>query len=135
MNRRVPSLLAAMMFVFVFYPAISYAQDAATADVGFKFVAAGKAMPAGKYDLRINGDRTGFTLVPAANGPSVMLVAITRLGAPEIMNADTRFVFDKVGDAYYLSEVWLPGEDGYLFYAAKEKHTHQVIKAMKKMGK
>jgi hypothetical protein len=132
MNRRVLTLLAALLFVFAVHPAVTYAQDAATADIGFKFFASGKAMPAGTYELQINSDRSAFTLVPSAKGPSVILAAITRLGAPEAVNTDTRFVFDKVGDAYYLSEVWLPGEDGFLFYAAKEKHTHQIIKAIKK---
>jgi hypothetical protein len=132
MTRRVLAVLAAMVFVFVVSAAVTYAQEGAVADIGFKFVAAGKTMPPGKYDLTINSDRSAFTLAPDGKGAGVILVAMTRLAAPESPSSDTRFVFDKVGDNYFLSEMWLPGEDGYLFYAAKEKHTHQVVTGQRK---
>jgi hypothetical protein len=132
MTRRVLTLLAAMVFVSVVYPAVSYAQEGATADIGFAFVAAGQTMPAGKYDLTSSSDASTFTLARAGGGGGVFLVPMTRLAAAEPPSNETRFVFDKVGSTYYLSEVWLPGEDGYLFYAAKEKHTHQIVKGQKK---
>lgn len=135
MNRRVFGLLTAMVFAFLVTPALSYAQETATADIGFKFVADGKTMPPGKYDLEISNDMQTFRLIPEGAGPSLFLMAITRLAAPEQPRNDTRFVFDKVGNTDYLSEVWLPGEDGYLFYAAKEKHTHDIVKGMKKVKK
>ena len=135
MNRRVFALMAVLALAFVACPAISYAQQTATADIGFKFIADGKTMPPGKYDLEVSNDSETFKLIPEGNGPDVFLLAITRLAAPEQPNNDTRLIFDKVGTTYYLSEVWLPGEDGYLFYAAKEKHTHQIVKAVKKVKK
>jgi hypothetical protein len=132
MNRRVVTLLVAMVFAFVVYPAVTYAQEGATADIGFQFVAAGKTMPPGNYILTANSDATAFTLASAGKGPGVIVAPMTRLAASEPPSSDTRFVFDKVGNTYFLSEVWLPGEDGYLFYAAKEKHTHATVKGQKK---
>ena len=132
MTRRVLTLLAAMVFVSVVYPAVSYAQEGATAEIGFPFVAAGQTMPAGKYELMSNSDASAFTLSPVGQGHGVIIVPMTRLAAAEPPSGETRFVFDKVGNTSYLSEVWLPGEDGYLFYAAKEAHTHQVVKGQKK---
>jgi hypothetical protein len=136
MNRRMLILLSALMFVFLVLPAASYAQNAentVTADIGFKFIAAGKTLPPGNYDLVVSRDRDTIRLMPETKGPDVFLLPITRLASPEVPNTDTRLVFDKVGNTSYLSEVWLPGEDGYLFYAAKEKHTHQIIKATRKV--
>jgi len=40
---------------------------------------------------------------------------------------DAHVVFDKIGNAYVLSELWLPGEDGLLLHVTKEKHEHKVI--------
>jgi hypothetical protein len=133
MNRRVVTLLAAMVLAFVVYPAVTYAQEGATAEIGFQFVAAGKTMPPGTYDLTANSDATAFTLAPQGKGAGVILVPMTRLAASEPPSGDTRFVFDKVGSTYFLSEAWLPGEDGYLFYAAKEKHTHTTVKGHKRV--
>ncbi len=65
-------------------------------------------------------------------GTGMFLTTITRLAAPEVSLVDAHLVFDKVGDTYYLSEVWMPGEDGFLLYAAKGKHTHTLIKFHKK---
>jgi hypothetical protein len=56
---------------------------------------------------------------------------ITRLGATEPPAAEARLVFDKVGAVSYLSELWMPGSDGYLVHAAKGKHTHVSVKATK----
>jgi hypothetical protein len=36
-------------------------------------------------------------------------------------------VLDVVGDTDSLSEIWIPGDDGYLMPATKEKHGHKVI--------
>jgi hypothetical protein len=40
---------------------------------------------------------------------------------------DAHIVFDVVGDKHMLSEIWIPGEDGYLLLATKGKHGHKVI--------
>jgi hypothetical protein len=132
MKRRVLVMLAATALLFVAFPAVSYAQDTALVTVGFPFIAEGKTMPAGQYELQLNTDHTAFTLTASPKETGVFLTTITRLAAAEPSVGDTHIVFDKVGNTYYLSEVWLPGEDGYLVYAAKEKHTHQTVKGQKK---
>ncbi len=40
---------------------------------------------------------------------------------------DAHLVFDKVGDTYLLSELWIPGEDGYLLQITKGAHEHIVL--------
>ncbi len=132
MKRRVLVMLAATALLFVVYPAVSYAQDSAVFTIGFNFMAEGKPMAPGQYELKLNSDHTAFTLTPMPKGSGVFLTTVTRLAVAEPPNGDTRVVFDKVGDAAYLSEIWLPGDDGFLVYAAKEKHTHQIVKGHKK---
>ena len=38
----------------------------------------------------------------------------------------TSLVFDTVGDRSYLSEVWIPGREGYLVRATTEAHEHAL---------
>ena len=132
MNRRALVLLAVTALMFVICPAVGRAQETAQVTIGFSFVAEGKTMPAGPYELQLNADHTAFTLIASPKGTGVFLTTITRLAAAQSPVGDTHIVFDKVADAYYLSEVWLPGEDGYLVYAAKGQHTHQTVKGHKK---
>ncbi len=135
MKHRVLVMLAAAALMFVIHPAVSYAQDAAVVNIGFPFIAQGKTMPAGEYELQVNGDETAFTLTAEPKGKGEFVSVVTRLAAPEPPGNDTHITFDKVGTTYYLSEVWLPGADGYLVYAAKEKHTHTIVKGQKKAKK
>lgn len=131
MKPRVLALLAAMVFALVAHPVLSYAQDVGFANIDFQFVAAGKTMAPGRCGLRVTTDRAALTLTPP-KGSGEFLVSITRLAAPEPASSETRLGFDKVGDIYYLSEVWLPGDDGFLVYAAKETHTHRTVKGEQK---
>jgi hypothetical protein len=100
------------------------AEDEIKADVPFKFVAEGKTYDAGSYDLRIlNNDE-----LVEVRGPSKIagvVPVMTRLS--DTGGGEPRLVFDKVGDTYYLSEVWLSHADGFLTYAAKGPHTHHVV--------
>jgi hypothetical protein len=132
MHRRFLVLLAIAAFMFVVHPAVSQAQDSARVTIGFPFVAEGKTMPAGEYELTLNSDHTAFTLAAVPKGTGLFLTTVTRLAASEPPAGDFHIVFDKVGDAYYISEVWLPGEDGYLVYAAPGKHTHHIIRLHRK---
>ena len=127
MNPKVAGLASLMALAFVVGPAVADAQqdDELVANVPFKFVAAGKPHQAGAYALRVNKTRETVELVPPKGTGEVMLV-MTRLAAPEKEMAEGRLVFDKVGDTYTLSEVWVPGEDGFLVHATKETHTHHA---------
>jgi hypothetical protein len=53
---------------------------------------------------------------------------LTLLGAAiHTSKQDAHIVFDKVGEVYTLSEIWIPGEDGLLLVATKGKHEHKTI--------
>jgi hypothetical protein len=98
----------------------------------FPFEIAGGSLPAGKYD--IEQPARDLLVFRPANGKGRVIEApvITRLAKPAVPLAEPYVVFDKVNDTYYISEVWLPGEDGFLLGGIKEEHTHQKVKAIKK---
>ncbi len=101
-------------------------------DVSFPFIVNGVTLPAGPY--RVEVPEMGVVVFHAENGGKAAdSGVITRLAASGNSPEDvSRLVFDKVGDKYYASEFWFDGEDGYLIFAAKEPHTHHVVKIRKK---
>jgi hypothetical protein len=109
----------------------AYAQTAAIADVPFAFRVGSASFEPGKYELR-PGDNLMTMMIVPVKGREAVASVITRLGEPEPPISEGRLVFDKVGDLSYLSEVWIPGSDGYLLHSTKEKHTHVKVKLTKK---
>jgi hypothetical protein len=100
--------------------------------ISFPFIVHGITLPAGSY--RVEMPELGMVVFQSEDGSktadsTVMTRLATSGNSPEDVS---RLVFDKVGDKMYASEFWFDGQDGYLIYAAKEAHTHHVVKAMKK---
>ncbi len=122
MKHRLRFALAALAVAFVVGGAVAQAQKA-TVNIDFPFIAAGKSMPAGRYDVTASGD--GPVLLRGPGG-TVNLSVITRLGRHD-KDAEPELVFDKLESGLHLSEVWMPGEDGYLLLGTKETHGHTVV--------
>ncbi len=97
------------------------------ANIPFQFVVEGKTFGAGEYDFVQNDDES-IQVLAVKKGPSAVALVVSRLGGDiHTTPKDIHVVFDKVGDTYFLSEVWVPNMDGYLLRATKEKHTHRSI--------
>ena len=99
------------------------------ANVPFQFVVETKAMPAGQYNfVRAENDEAIQVTAVGGKAQSVTALIVTRLGT-EIHTTpqDAHIVFDKVGDTYFLSELWIPGLDGFLLHATKGKHEHKTV--------
>ena len=109
--------------------AVAYAQDTSIVNIPFKFTVNKQTMMPGKYEVRVQ-DATVIAVVPEKGQP-VLTPTITRLAQQQTLR-DATLVFDRVGDAYYLSEVWMPTMDGYLITDTRQAHQHHVIKGTKK---
>jgi len=126
---RVLSTLLAVAITFGV--SVAHAETEVVSNVPFAFKVGKATLPAGEYTLRTNGADLTVQLTPA-HGKSVVALAETRLGAPKRPLDEGRLVFDKLGDTYYLSELWAPGDDGFLLHLTKEKHTHVTTTLGKK---
>ncbi len=140
-----PPLLAILGAVSIVLAAPSFASAQYAQPVGasiepqviqipFPFVAGTgfKTFPAGTYDLTQPSPQVLVLRGPGPKGVVVEVQVMTRLANPSAPITESKVVFDKVGDQYYISEVWVPGADGFLVGAARDVHTHQTIKAKKK---
>ena len=114
----------ALLLLLVVGAGVSHAQSSVRTDIPFEFYAGAKVMPAGKYEIA-KSDAGPVTLSGPKNSRVVMSV-LTYLGRHDF-DAEPELVFDKVDGAMHLSEVWLPGQDGYLLLGTKEQHDHTVL--------
>ncbi len=135
MKRFVGIGVMALALILVAGVSLTYAQ--ATFKIPFKFQAGGQEASGGRLhrDRRRPkaGSRSGRKR-PARNSrsrsPSGWL-------SPKPAVAGPRLVFDEVGDfepsyteyftVYILSEVWLPGEDGFRVHTTKGAHQTKVV--------
>jgi len=101
------------------------------ANIPFQFSVERMSLPAGQYDFIPTGtnDENIRIVSEKKGGPSGMALVQTRLGKGINTTPQAHLVFDKVGDTYFLSEVWFPGIDGYLLHSTKEKHEHRTVDA------
>jgi hypothetical protein len=106
---------------------LAWAAGPVSVEVPFSFIVNDKELPAGRYEIRVEGnDESRLAIRSSQGGGLVMALVIERL-------ADTgakqpKVVFDKMQDGKsYLSEVHIPGIDGYLVGIAKGKETHVTV--------
>ena len=97
------------------------------AKIDFAFKVEGKVLPPGEYEFTRDAQAQNFRIQD--NGKNGALAPVlTRLGGDLHATAeDAHLTFDVVGDTYILSEIWIPGEDGYLLQMTKGAHTHKII--------
>jgi len=96
-------------------------------EIPFGFLAGGKLLPAGTYRFTENESGGALKVTNVKTDESVMVPIFTRI-APQ---SDAEVIFDKVGDKHHISEVYLPGVDGFLLKAAPARHTHVRAKGRK----
>ena len=129
------SLLVLGLAVVVLFGAVgsAYAQDISIVTVPFSFTVDNKVMPAGRYEMSVADAGLGVLTLTPAKGAAMAVPVITRL-AIQKGDMEPRFVFDKVENTYYLSEVWFPPYDGFMIRDTKQPHTHETVKVQKKKG-
>ena len=95
------------------------------AKIPFAFSVQGKVLSAGEYEFT---ESTKQAMSVRGSGGVAFAPIITRLAAGiHTTPQDSHNVFDKVGDSHILSEIWVPGEDGFMLHTTKEKHEHRIL--------
>jgi hypothetical protein len=96
-------------------------------DIAFPFHAGGETLVAGRYF--IEQATSELLMLRSANGTAVEVPVSTRLAQPSTRLGAPAVSFDKVRDSYFISEVWIPGRDGFLLNGTLVPHTHVTLKA------
>jgi|WetSurMetagenome_2_1015567.scaffolds.fasta_scaffold66612_3 hypothetical protein len=103
-----------------------YAQTLSV-DVPFGFTAAGTQFPSGHYQFTPASGNRSVRIDGPENHKAIAQVLTRLAGAIHTTPKDAHVVFDKVETQYFLSEIWIPQQDGYDMYNTKAKHEHKVI--------
>ena len=123
-------VLIAIGVVTVLSVTSAYAQAVSIrADIPFQFIAAGKVLPAGKYQLEYAAAFQRITLRPIEGGAGLYLTSHPA-DRPGSGPQPGMFVFHKYGDHYFLWKVWSPGHSqGYELPASKaEREMARMLK-------
>jgi len=95
-------------------------------NVPFSFTVGDKEMSSGQYQFRLEGtDLALLSIVDARGGKATTLSVRTRLA--DLGLSKVEVVFDVADGKHYLSEIHVPGVDGYAFDGAPGKHTHAEV--------
>jgi hypothetical protein len=101
-----------------------------TLNVGFPFQVADKILPAGTYT--IEQPSAELLVLRDARRNVVEMPVILRVAKLSPPIKEPKVIFDKFGDDYYISEIWVPDRDGFVVGGTKEVHTHHAVTIYKK---
>jgi len=112
----------------------AYAQSVMVADIPFSFSISGATHPAGRYEFRPIDDDHAVEF-DAFGHDAALTQVVTRIEpTTRTARTDGRLTFYKIGERYYLAQMWFPDEDGFLFHAPKAtlapERTSQIVVPM-----
>ena len=94
--------------------------------VPFDFTVDGNVVPGGGYSIVVDGpSRNSVLLQSDVTGDVTSLPVLTRLA--DTGRNKAYLVFDKTSKAHYLSEIHIPGKDGYAILGAPGEHEHMML--------
>jgi hypothetical protein len=122
-----------ILAAFLVGPTLIYGQEVhkMVVDIPNAFTASSAQLPAGRYEVTLNGvlhQTVNFRNLDGKKSATAMIS--TAIAADPAKENDGRLIFDVVGQQYILSEVWMPGHDGFLITGFKNDsaHKHAIAK-------
>jgi hypothetical protein len=102
-------LLLASLFVLSMIAAQTVqAQDSLVVNIPFDFTAGNTALPAGEYSVQKWAKDTSVLLIQRAD-QSASVIIPTAAAVSSERQSESRLVFHRYGDRYFLSQVWTEG--------------------------
>jgi hypothetical protein len=131
MNRRSLAVIALFVLSVLATSLPAHAQGSVlkvASTIPFEFRVGDKSFPAGEYRILHQPHQMPALRLESADGKVNMgLNPIERLARQHMADPPKgSLVFDKVGEKRFLSEIWMPGEDGYLLPPTKQAHLDEV---------
>jgi len=126
MKRNLITILSLVVMSVMFNAAGAYAQSYAKADVPFAFNVGAAQLPAGTYDVKTLS-QGGNQIMIQNEETRAVAVSIARREDPR--NAESKLVFDRIGNQYFLTEVWRGFDAGGLIVSTS-KHEQELKKEL-----
>ena len=106
MKRNVFGLITLIVAFSIAVPMVQAQQTIMRANVPFAFNIGDKQLPAGTYVVR---EMDHGTLIQSKDGQNSVLGTYNYAGPSKA--DETKLVFDKVGDQYFLAQIWTSARD------------------------
>ena len=132
MKKYIPTLAIALGFSTALAPSTVLAQSGpqAIANIAFAFEANGKVLPSGQYALAERTTTSGIFLLTNEQTRKGIFV---NGHAPEMRQNESKLVFHRYGDHYYLSQVWIDGT-GYTLSMGRHEKEMAALKGVVEMA-
>ena len=101
------------------------AEEIMSVSVSFDFAVEGATLPAGTYGVVVDSSRGSVALRDDRTGNITRLSVVTRVA--DVGRNKAYLVFDKARGSYSLSEIHIPGMDGYALAGATGEHEHVKV--------
>ena len=103
MKRNLIGILSLVLMPLMFNATNAYSQSVAKANVPFAFNVGQKQLPAGTYEVKVEGAASATIMIRnIETGQSALSIA--EYEAPR--SSEGKLVFNHVGNNYFLSQVW-----------------------------
>jgi len=101
---------------------VAQAQGTMRVNVPFDFAAGNKTLPAGEYSVKISPTDSRVLLIQSEDTTASMFIGTNAVVANE-PQTESKLIFNRYGDHYFLSQVWNEGEPRgrQLMKTAREK--------------
>jgi hypothetical protein len=111
MKKQVIKAIALSSLMLISGMSYGQAGSRVIANVPFAFIAGNKTLPAGEYTIdRPNDNEPGLLLIRGVDRKVALFVNAEDIQARHTPEK-TELVFNEIGDKYFLSKIWITGDD------------------------
>ena len=108
---------------------VAQAQESLAVNIPFDFVAGNMQLPAGEYMVKVSAPTHTLILISRKDSTASGFVN-TNAAVSSEPQSESKLVFNRYGDRYFLSQVWTEGnsQGRQLLKSAREKEMSQIAK-------
>lgn len=102
-------VMATLFVLFIIVAAqVAQAEQPMLVNIPFEFVAGNVTLPAGEYRVQTL-DRNSKILLIHCSGRGASAMVITNAAQAKELSSESKLVFNRYGNRYFLSQVWTAG--------------------------
>jgi hypothetical protein len=108
---------------------VAQAQELLVVNIPFNFVAGNMTLPAGEYSIKVSAPERTLLLIDRKDAAMSSFMNTDAVATTEIQT-ESKLIFNRYGDRYFLSQVWTEGNSRgrQLSKSAREKEMAQSTK-------
>jgi len=126
MKTRALVMAAMMALTAMASTRVAQAQDLLVVNIPFDFMAGDTALPAGEYSIKVSAPERTLLLIDRKDAAASSFMNTEAVATTEIQS-ESKLIFNRYGDRYFLSQVWTEGNSRgrQLLKSAREKEMAQ----------